>query len=70
MKKILLSLFLVAALLAGCTSSFLADNEVPASTDANNVDNEAVDGELYEVTRVVDGDTIEIYYYAKRKRCD
>ena len=44
MKKILLSLFLVAALLAGCTSSFLADNEVPASTDANNVDNEAVDG--------------------------
>ena len=68
MKKLLLSLLLLASLLAGCSSSFLTDNEVPASTDANNVDNEAVDGELYEVTRVVDGDTIEIDYYGEKEK--
>lgn len=78
MKKLVLTLLMIAVVLGGCSSLAVLGEETPTSTasdensvnDESNVDSNIAtqDEGLYEVLRVVDGDTIEIDYNGEKEK--
>ena len=78
MKKLVLTLLMIAVVLGGCSSLAVLGEETPTFTasDENSVNDESnvdsnigtQDEGLYEVLRVVDGDTIEIDYNGEKEK--
>ena len=78
MKKLVLTLLMIAVVLGGCSSLAVLGEETPTFTasDENSVNDESnvdsnigtQDERLYEVLRVVDGDTIEIDYNGEKEK--